>query len=112
MQGLFFYTVIAYPMCFTRVSRCDVEITQCFTIPTPVRASKGAPKGAQKGPRTQKCTPGTLLAQIGRTEMLLLLIRVPFRTHFEIILDLKIDTKISSISQPESAAQNEAKVLR
>ena len=44
--------------------------------------------------------------------MLLLLIRVPFRAHFEVNLELKIDLKISLISQPETAAQNEAKVLR
>ena len=44
--------------------------------------------------------------------MLLLLIRVPFRAHFEDNLELKIDSKINLISQPETAAQNEAKVLR
>ena len=44
--------------------------------------------------------------------MLVLLIRVPFRAHFEVNLDLKIDSKISLISQPEPTAQNEAKVLR
>ena len=42
-------------MCFTRLSRCDIKITPCFTIRRPVRTSKGTPKGAQKGPRTQNC---------------------------------------------------------
>ena len=44
--------------------------------------------------------------------MLVLLIRVPFRAHFEVNLDLKICSKIGLNSQPEPAAQNEAKVLR
>ena len=55
IRGLVFLNIdIAYHMCFTRVSWCDVEITPCFTIPTPVRTSKGAPKGPQNEPWDQK----------------------------------------------------------
>ena len=44
--------------------------------------------------------------------MVLLLIRVPFQTHFEVNLELKTGSKNNLISQPEPAAQNDAKVLR
>ena len=59
------------------------------------RESKRSSKGASDPEMSRSGTPGTHLTQIGRSEVILLLIRVPFRTPFEVILELKMDAKMN-----------------
>ena len=50
IQGILFLNFgIVYPLCFTSVSRLNVDFTLCFTIRNQFRASKGGPKGNSKG---------------------------------------------------------------
>ena len=59
---------VAHHMYFTSVSRCDVEITPCFTIPTAVRTSNGAPKVTLNetwDPKRPKRVLGAQVAQKG-----------------------------------------------